>query len=273
MTFSFEKYKETADFLVERLGSVPDTVVVLGSGLGDFAERLNEKVEIEYSHILNFPRSTVASHKGVLCRGLIGKKDILVLQGRFHCYEGYTMEQAAFWVRALWLAGVKNAVITNAAGAVNEGFSVGDIMLIRDHIKLCVESPVMGVHDARFGERFFDMGDAYTASMADIVRKCAEGLGISLKEGVYAYMAGPQFETPAEIRTLRILGADAVGMSTVPEVISAAQCGMRVAALSCLTNMAAGVTDKPVSDKDVVEASKKAGDRIFTLMGEVVNRL
>ncbi len=273
MTLPFEKYRETADFLLERLERVPDTVVVLGSGLGEFAEGLQNRVEVDYRDIPNFPASTVVSHKGVLHRGSVGEKEILVMQGRFHCYEGYTMEQAAFWVRALRLCGVKYAILTNAAGAINESFSVGDLMLIRDHIKFCAESPVAGRHEEVFGERFFDMSDAYSAFLSGVVKESAQKLGIALREGVYAFMAGPQFETPAEIRALKILGADAVGMSTVYEVISAAQCGMKVAALSILSNMAAGVSDKPLSDKDINEAAKLAGGRLFALLGEVVSRL
>ena len=213
------EYRESADYIQKRAGIVGETAVVLGSGFGILSDELEDSrdaacTEIPYSEIPHFPVSTNPSHAGRLLFKQINGRQILLLSGRFHYYEGYSAEQVAYYVRVLHLLGIKNLVLTNAAGGIGEHLQVGDLVLIRDHIKLCAQSPAIGSHFPAFGERFFDMTDTYSTHLREIAKNCARQMGYDLKEGVYAFMAGPQYETPAEIRALKILGADLVGMST-----------------------------------------------------------
>ena len=224
MAFTRTQYEQSARFLRERIGCQPVLGLVLGSGLGALADDLTDAVRIPYEEIPGFPRSTVASHAGQLAVGKLSGKPVAMLCGRFHFYEGYDMATAAYYVRVLKLLGVRGLLLTNAAGGVTLTYRPGDCMLIADHIKLCAESPVRGVHDPVWGERFFDMSRVYDPALRRMAQEAAEQMALPLHEGVYFYMAGPQFETPAEIRAIRTLGGDAVGMSTVPEVIVAAQC-------------------------------------------------
>ena len=247
--------------------------LVLGSGLGALADDLTDAVRIPYEEIPGFPRSTVASHAGQLAVGKLSGKPVAMLCGRFHFYEGYDMATAAYYVRVLKLLGVRGLLLTNAAGGVNLTYRPGDFMLIADHIKLCAESPVRGVHDPVWGERFFDMSRVYDPALRRMAQEAAEQMALPLHEGVYFYMAGPQFETPAEIRAIRTLGGDAVGMSTVPEVIVAAQCGLPVLGLSCITNMAAGmVANRVVSDEEVTETAGAVSARFRELCRRVVDK-
>ena len=273
MAFTRTQYEQSARFLRERIGCQPVLGLVLGSGLGALADDLTDAVRIPYEEIPGFPRSTVASHAGQLAVGKLSGKPVAMLCGRFHFYEGYDMATAAYYVRVLKLLGVRGLLLTNAAGGVNLTYRPGDFMLIADHIKLCAESPVRGVHDLVWGERFFDMSRVYDPALRRMAQEAAEQMALPLHEGVYFYMAGPQFETPAEIRAIRTLGGDAVGMSTVPEVIVAAQCGLPVLGLSCITNMAAGmVADRVVSDEEVTETAGAVSARFRELCRRVVDK-
>ncbi len=273
MAFTSTQYEQSARFLRERIGCQPVLGLVLGSGLGALADDLTDAVRIPYEEIPGFPRSTVASHAGQLAVGKLSGKPVAMLCGRFHFYEGYDMATAAYYVRVLKLLGVRGLLLTNAAGGVNLTYRPGDFMLIADHIKLCAESPVRGVHDPVWGERFFDMSRVYDPALRRMAQEAAEQMALPLHEGVYFYMAGPQFETPAEIRAIRTLGGDAVGMSTVPEVIVAAQCGLPVLGLSCITNMAAGmVANRVVSDEEVTETAGAVSARFRELCRRVVDK-
>ena len=268
------QYEAAAAFLRGRLEDLPRTAVVLGSGLGSLAEKAEAKARIPYGDIPGFPRSTVASHAGVLTVGRLNGAPVWIMSGRFHYYEGYDMETVCFYVRVLRLLGVRRLILTNAAGGINETFRVGDLMLITDHLKFFTESPSRGQIPPVFGERFFDMTRAYTPALRDKAEECARRLRIPLRQGVYAFMPGPQFETPAEIRALRLLGGDAVGMSTVPEAIAAAQCGMEVLGISCITNLAAGmVPGGVVSDDEVTVAAAEAAGRFCALIEAAVEAL
>ena len=251
-----QQVANAADYLKEVLPCTPEFAVILGTGLGDFATLLNEAVTIPYGDIPHFPVSTAPYHKGRLVAGTLCGKSVVVLQGRVHYYEGYSMEQVAFPVRALKLLGVKTLFVTNAVGAINPNFQVGDLVMMTDHIKFFNDSPLRGENVDAFGPRFSDMSNAYTESLRSLATELAEAEGIPLKRGVYAYMPGPSYETPAEIRMLSILGADVVGMSTVPEVLCAAHAGMDIFGLSFCVNMAAGIC-KEIKHLDFTKTSIK----------------
>ena len=269
-----ETYEQAAAFLRGRLPVVPDTALVLGSGLGLLADEVEDVLRLSYAAIPGFPRSTVASHAGELVAGKLAGRPVMVLSGRFHFYEGYDMETVCFYVRVLHLLGVRRLLLTNAAGGVNTAYRVGDFMLLADHIKLSSVSPARGAGDPAFGPRFFDLTTVYTPRLRVLARDCAGPLGVPVHEGVYFYMAGPQFETPAEIRAIRLLGGDAVGMSTVGEAIAAAQCGMEVLAVSCITNLAAGmVPGTAVTDDEVTVNADKASGLFIRWMKAIVSRL
>ncbi len=251
-----------------------DTAIVLGSGLGFLAEQMEACVRISYAEIPGFPISTVDSHAGVLCAGMLAGKPVIAFSGRFHYYEGYDFRTVTFYVRVLFCLGVRRLVLTNAAGGMNEAYTPGDLMLISDHIKLCADSPERGEADPFFGPRFFDMTATYTPQLRALVKDAAAELSMPIHEGVYCFMGGPQFETPAEIRALRLLGGDAVGMSTVPEAIVAARCGMEVLGISCITNMAAGmIAGMYVSDEEVTEVAGQASGRFSALVCAVLERM
>ncbi|MDL2288786.1 purine-nucleoside phosphorylase [Oscillospiraceae bacterium OttesenSCG-928-F05] len=256
---AYETYEAAAELIRKRApGKDPDILMVLGSGLGFLGDRAEDAVAIDYGDIPGFRVSTAPGHKGRLILGTLAGRRVAVMQGRMHCYEGYSMEEAAFPIRVAKLLGAGSVLLTNAAGAINKAFSVGDIMVIRDHIKLCAESPLRGENQARFGPRFNDMTETYSARLAIRAEAAAEKAGVTLRQGVYMYFMGPQFETPAEIRAAAMLGADAAGMSTVPEAIVARHCGMEILGFSLMTNMAAGISDVPLSGDDVIEAAEKA---------------
>jgi len=239
-------------------GFAPDVALVLGSGLGPVAELVSDRILVPYSAIPGFARSTAPGHTGRLALGLLGGRKVAVMQGRLHYYEGYTYAQTAYPVQVLKLLGAKTLVATNAAGGIDLGFSPGELMLITDHIKFFNDGPLRGENDERLGTRFPDMSDTYAPELQALARACAGELDMALREGVYAYFPGPQFETPAEIRALRTLGAAAVGMSTVPEVIAAAHLNMRVLGLSLITNMATGILPRKLSGQEVNEAAARA---------------
>ena len=239
-----ENAKKAAGFLKEKVTAIPETAIVLGSGLGDFADSFEKIISIPYSSIPHFPVSTAPDHKGNLVFAKHGEKNALIMQGRLHYYEGYSMDEIVFPIRVMKLLGVKNIILTNAAGAINKDFKTGSLMLIRDHIKFFNDTPLRGENIDEFGSRFNDLSDLYTKALRKKVKVSAKELNIPLFEGVYSYMPGPCFETPAEIKMLKTLGADVVGMSTVPEAICASHAGLNVLGLSFITNMAAGIYEK-----------------------------
>lgn len=236
-----QKLTLAADYVKEKIKIAPDVALILGTGLGSFAELLENAVTVPYSEIPGFPVSTAPHHKGQLVAGQLGGKNVVVLQGRVHYYEGYSMGEIAFPVWVLKLLGVKTLFVTNASGAINLEYQVGTLMVLSDHIKFFNDTPLRGENIDEFGPRFFDLSKAYTPALRELAKKKAKELSIPLEEGVYAYMSGPNYETPAEIRMLRTLGADVVGMSTVPEVLAAVHSGMDVFGLSFCVNMAAGI--------------------------------
>ena len=265
--YVFAQYRESADALAEKLGGFrPRTLLILGSGLGDLGNEVENPVFVPYEQVPYMKHSTAPGHAGRFVFGRLAGQDVAVMQGRLHAYEGWSFADAAYPVRVLRLLGAENLFVTNAAGAVNDAFDVGDIMLITDHIKLFAGSPLTGPNVEEFGPRFADMSHVYTPALQTAARQAAKELDIRLQEGVYMYFPGPQFETPAEIRAARVLGADAVGMSTVPEAIAAAHCGMNVLGFTLCTNMAAGVLDQPLSGEEVIEAGKAAAPRFAALV-------
>ncbi len=265
-----DKIRQAAAKISVRCGINADTAIVLGSGLGALADEITEKTEIAYPEIPGFPVSTVAGHAGKLICGKLCTVPVICLSGRFHYYEGYSFKETAFYVHVLKMLGVKRLILTNAAGGVNTDFVPGDLMLITDHIKFTDESPLRGRNYDEIGPRFNDMSDCYTKALYDGAYAAAKRAGVDLKKGVYAFMPGPSYETPAEIRMLRVLGADAVGMSTVPEAIAATHCGMKLTAISCITNMAAGILEKPLSHEEVFETAKSSGEKFRALIKELV---
>ena len=257
--FTYSDYCESADFLRARLGSfVPEVLLVLGSGLGFLGDTVEDPIFVDYGTIPHFRPSTAPGHKGRFVFGTLRSRRVAVMQGRMHCYEGYSMEEAAYAVRVLHLLGAKTLLVTNAAGCVNTDWHAGELMLITDHLKLFDFGPLRGANVDEFGTRFPDMSSVYTPRLLSLARETAARQGIPLREGVYMYFPGPQFETPAEIRAARVLGADAAGMSTVPEAIVAAHCGMEVLGITLLSNMAAGVLPQPLSGEEVNEAAAAA---------------
>ncbi|HEX2946506.1 MAG TPA: purine-nucleoside phosphorylase [Clostridia bacterium] len=261
-----------ADYIRSRISGQPEIAVILGTGLGPLADILEEAREIDYRDIPGFPQTTVEGHAGKLVCGMLGGKHVLIMKGRFHLYEGYEMEQVIYHIRVFKLLGISQLLVTNAAGGINLSFAPGDLMLITDHISFFAPSPLRGRNLGDFGPRFPDMCNAYDAGLIDVAKEVAARDGIKLKEGVYAFAQGPMFETPAEIRALKILGADAVGMSTVPEVIVARHSGIKVLGISCITNMAAGVLDEPIKHDEVLVNAKKAEKSFVTLVRGIIER-
>ena len=266
-TYTYEQYRESAEALRARLGGfAPKVLLILGSGLGALGDEVEDPVVVPYAEVPHMKRSTAPDHKGQFVFGRLSGKDVAVMQGRLHTYEGWSFADVSYPVRVLRLLGAETLIVTNAAGAVNREFDVGDIMLITDHIKLFGVSPLCGPNLDEFGPRFPDMSHVYTPALREAARKAAENLDIRLREGVYMYFPGPQYETPAEVRAARILGADVVGMSTVPEAIVAAHCGMQVLGFTLCTNMAAGVLDQPLDGDEVIAAGLAAGPRFTALV-------
>ena len=250
-----------------------DIGVILGSGLGDYAEALEDAVKLPYSEIPGFPRSTVAGHAGMWCCGTLHGKRVVMMQGRFHYYEGYGMKDVTLPVRVMQKIGVKTLIVTNAAGGVNMGYHPGDLMVIGDMFSLTAQNPLIGPNLDAFGPRFPDMSCAFDKELRALAHECANEQGFALREGVYAQMTGPTYETPAEIRMLRTLGADAVGMSTVPEVIVARHGGMRVLGISCITNMAAGILDQPLNHAEVTETANRVKGQFRNLLDRIIEKM
>lgn len=250
-----------------------DIGVILGSGLGDYAEALEDAVKLPYSEIPGFPRSTVAGHAGMWCCGTLYGKRVVMMQGRFHYYEGYSMKDVTLPVRVMQKIGVKTLIVTNAAGGVNLGYHPGELMVIGDMFSMTAQNPLIGPNLDAFGPRFPDMSCAFDKELRALAHECANEQGFALREGVYAQMTGPTYETPAEIRMLRTLGADAVGMSTVPEVIVARHGGMRVLGISCITNKAAGILDQPLNHAEVTETANRVKGQFRNLLDRIIEKM
>ena len=262
---------EARAFLQQRTWMRPQIGVVLGSGLGAFAAELTGAVEIPYAEIPGFPRSTAVGHAGKLFIGLLGDTQVAVMAGRVHLYEGYTAAEAAFGVRALGMFGVRSLVVTNAAGGIGAHLQQGSLVLICDHINLQAQTPLTGPNDDSIGPRFPDMTEAYSLKLRALAQQAAQGMGLHLHEGVYAALPGPSYETPAEIRYLRTIGADLVGMSTVPEVIAANHMGLEVLGISCVTNLASGLSGKKLDHAEVLETGERTRSLLVQLLRSVIH--
>ena len=274
MDYDRAYYEVSADYLRSRLnGFEPEIGLVLGTGLGIIADMLEGQTVVEYKDVPNFLISTAPDHAGKFIFGTFKGRRIMCMSGRFHPYEGYDYPQLVAPVRVMKLMGVERLILTNAAGAVNEEYRPGDVMIIKDHIKMTGFSPLFGPNDDSFGPRFFDVQDMYSSSMRDIARECAKRSALTVHEGVYFFFTGPQYETPAEIRAARILGADAVGMSTVTEALTAAHCGMPVLGLSLITNMAAGILKQPITAEEAIETAQRSGRLLGLLISDILEKL
>ncbi|HEY7180368.1 MAG TPA: purine-nucleoside phosphorylase [Blastocatellia bacterium] len=271
----FDRAQTSARRIRERAARDIDVAVVLGSGLGAFAETLEDKIVIPYEEIPDFERSTVEGHSGQLIVGNLPSTaiSVAVMQGRFHYYEGYSLEEVTLPIRAFGAMGLKKLALTNAAGGVNPAFKPGDFMLISDHINLMMISPLRGKHDNRLGERFPDMTEVYSRDYRGVAREAAAEIGLDLREGVYLALQGPNYETPAEIRMMRALGADAVGMSTVPEAIVAKQMGMSTLGVSLITNAAAGIEGGPINHSEVMETGQRVSKEFSELLTRIIARI
>ena len=270
---TFEQVEEAAAAVRARCGTLPQTAIVLGSGLGDFADTLLDAIATPYGELPHWPASRVVGHAGRLVIGTVGGRRIAALSGRVHFYEGHDLATVAFATRVMGRLGVRQLILTNAAGGVNTGFAEGALMVIDDHINLLGSNPLVGANDDRFGPRFPDMSDVYSARLRHIADEAARERGIAISHGVYAALHGPSYETPAEIRYLRTIGADAVGMSTVPEAIAARHMGLEVLGISCITNMAAGVLPQPINHEEVLETTRRVRGDFISLLEGVIARL
>lgn len=267
-----ERIQETAEFLRNRIHTNPETAIILGTGLGSLVGEITDKYEISYQDIPHFPISTVEGHSGKLIFGKLGNKDIMAMQGRFHFYEGYSMKEVTFPIRVMKDLGIQTLFVSNAAGGMNPNFEIGDLMIITDHINFFPEHPLRG-KNIPYGPRFPDMSEAYNKDLIQKADKIAEEKGIKVQHGIYLGTQGPTFETPAEYKMFHILGADAVGMSTVPEVIVANHCGIKVFGVSVITDL--GVEGKivEVTHEEVQKAADEAQPRMTTIMRELINRI
>lgn len=268
----FTKAREATTYIEEQGVKNVDVGLILGSGLGELADEIEDPIVIPYEDIPSFPVSTVAGHAGQLVYGSLGAKRVLALQGRFHYYEGYEMNEVTFPVRVMSMLGTESLIVTNAAGGVNQNFTPGDLMLITDHINSFGTNPLIGPNDEQYGPRFPDLTHAYDLEYQELVKKVASDLDLSLQEGTYYGMTGPTYETPAEIRMIQIVGGDAVGMSTVPEVIVARHAGMRVIGISCISNLAAGMGEE-LNHEDVIAITTKIRSSFKQLIVNILQRI
>jgi purine-nucleoside phosphorylase len=269
----FERAEAAAKYILSKTSLRPQIALVLGSGLGAFADEFNDATRIHYAKIPHFPQSTAIGHAGQLVIGKVGRVAVAGMQGRVHLYEGYSVKEVTFPVRVFARMGVKAVILTNAAGGIKREFVQGRLVVIKDHLNLQGVNPLSGPNDERFGERFPDMSVAYDRRFREIAVGEGNRLGIGMYEGVYAGLSGPSYETPAEIRYLRTIGADLVGMSTVPEVIAARHSGMRVLGISCVTNAAAGILDKPLDSKEVLETAARVKGQFIAVLEAVIARI
>ena len=269
----FDRASAAADAVRARRSETPDVAVVLGSGLGDFADTLQDAVHVPYADIPNWPVSTVVGHAGKLVLGRVGGRLVAALSGRVHAYEGHDQATVVFATRVMARLGVARLILTNAAGGINTGFRQGALMVIDDHINLTGSNPLIGPNDDRFGTRFPDMSEVYSRRLRAIADASAQAVGVPVSHGVYVAVHGPSYETPAEIRAFRSMGADAVGMSTVPEAIAARHAGMEVLGISCITNMAAGVLPQPLVHDEVMETARRVRGSVISLLEAIIGRL
>ncbi|WP_443112466.1 purine-nucleoside phosphorylase [Dehalobacter sp. DCM] len=265
--------KEASSYLQEKIQCIPEVGIILGSGLGKLADLVMDPVVINYSDIPHFPVSTVVGHSGKLIVGTLASRRVMVLQGRFHYYEGYGMHEVTFPVRVMQLLGIKGLIVTNAAGGVNQGYHPGDLVVIKDHINLMGDNPLRGANLTELGPRFPDLSEAYNAKWREYALSLMKEHGIEPQQGIYVALSGPSYETPSEIRYLRTIGADLVGMSTVPEVIAANHGGMRVLGISCVTNMAAGILRQKLDHQEVLATADRIEKTFVRYMTELVARL
>lgn len=266
---------ESVNFIKSKLPSAdfkPEIGLILGSGLGEVANEI-EGVRISYSDIPSFEASTVAGHAGQLVLGKFCGKNVVAMQGRFHYYEGHSMQKVVYPVKIMKQLGIDKMIVTNAAGGVNKDFTPGDLMILNDHINLMGSNPLIGKNEDNLGDRFPDMSYAYTKELVELTKETAAEIGLKTKEGVYAALTGPAYETPAEIRMLRTMGADAIGMSTVPEVIMATYMGVKVLGISCITNMAAGILDQPLNHDEVIETTEKVKRDFISLVKKTIEKM
>ncbi|PAQ16246.1 purine-nucleoside phosphorylase [Bacillus sp. FJAT-42315] len=268
-----EKIEQATQYLKKVSRKNPKIGLILGSGLGVLAEEIENAVKIPYSEIPDFPVSTVEGHAGQLVFGTLSGKEVVAMQGRFHYYEGYSFDQVTFPVRVMKALGVETVIVTNAAGGVNEAFEPGDLMIITDHINMMGGNPLIGPNDNRLGVRFPDMSEAYSRELQQLAKEIANKINLSIQEGVYVGNTGPVYETPAEVRMARTLGGDAVGMSTVPEVIVARHSGMKVLGISCISNMAAGILDQPLAHEEVIETTEKVRADFLLYVKEIIKSM
>ena len=272
-TSLYERAEHAARIIRSRTTETPRIAIVLGSGLGAFADDFEDAVGIPYGEITGFPQSTAEGHAGRLVIGTIDRVPLMAMQGRVHFYEGYSLEEVTFPIRVFKLLGIKTLILTNASGGVNVQFTQGALMIISDHLNLLGDNPLRGANDTRFGPRFPDMTAVYSPELQEIVIEEAKSLNIEVRRGIYAALAGPSYETPAEIHLMRNLGADAVGMSTVPEAIVARHMDMEVLGISCITNMAAGISDEPINHEDVMATGDRVRETFTQLLRKVVGRI
>ena len=273
MNEPFAFYEKTADYVKSKAPFAPEIALILGTGLGPLAGQIEDPVSLDYRDIPNFLVSTAPDHAGKLIFGTLEGKKLVCMSGRFHSYEGYDFEQLSIPVRLFKLLGVKQVIVTNAAGGVNEGYRPGDIMIISDHIKLNGASPMRGRNVPEFGDRFFDVSKMYTPRLRELALRLAKNTDLRVHEGVYFFMPGPQFETPAEIRAIRILGGDAVGMSTVTEALTAAHCGLELLGFSVITNMAAGMLDQPLTTEEVSEMGRMVEEKFSAYLRSILREM
>lgn len=269
----YARAEHAARTIRSRTALDPRIALVLGSGLGAFADELDEAARVPYDQIPGFARSTVAGHAGSLVIGKVGTVPVVAMQGRVHFYEGYSLEEVTFPVRTFKLLGIETLLLTNAAGGINVQLSEGTLMIISDHLNLMGVNPLRGPNDERFGPRFPDMSEVYSRALQEMVVEEANSLGIEVRRGIYAALSGPSYETPAEIHMLRSFGADAIGMSTVPEAIVARHMGMKVLGISCITNMAAGISDSPINHDEVMETGNRVKATFTLLLRHIIGRI
>ena len=264
---------DTIDFLQKKCAIQPEIGLILGSGLGVLADEIEDAIKIPYHEIPGFPISTDELHAGQLVVGTLEGKNVVAMQGRFHYYEGYELETVTFPVRVMKQLGVQQLIVTNAAGGVNESFQPGDLMLITDHINNMGDNPLIGPNDSKQGVRFPDMSNAYSNKLIALATSVANTLNLQIKQGVYVGNTGPCYETPAEIRMIRMMGGDAVGMSTVPEVVVARHSGIEVLGISCISNMAAGILDQPLTHNEVIETTEMVKANFLTFVKKVIEEM
>ncbi|HEY6250992.1 MAG TPA: purine-nucleoside phosphorylase [Candidatus Angelobacter sp.] len=269
----YSRAGEAAEFIRGKIKLQPKIALVLGSGLGGFADELTDQVVIPYNQIPHFPMTSAIGHAGNLVIGKMGDVPVVAMQGRVHYYEGHSLQRVTFPMRVFFRLGIKATLLTNAAGGIGSQLKQGCLVVLKDHINLMGSNPVMGPNDERFGQRFFDMTEAYAADYRRMAMEEGRRHGIDIFEGVYAAVSGPSYETPAEIRFLRTIGADAVGMSTVPEVIVARHCGIKVLAISCVTNLAAGISSQPINHLEVLETGERVRSQFVALLKSLLPRM